>query len=651
MEFTLPAPRAGMGWRALVETDRPDAPERPVVLADRRRLGARSSLILAESALGNMGLSSGPPNAEAIDALASAVGIAAEWWDVGGKRTIVSPETKIALMSALGLEAGSEAAARESLAYVLDVTRRRRLPGSYVLRVDQSLAAPLRDTPQACEGRIDCEDGKVLEWRVDAGDGAQRTLLDGRTVVERTVPLPGLPIGRHRLTIGGVECELTVAPSEAYSPEAARRKRFGVTAQLYAMRREGDQGVGDFSTLALAAEAAGGAGAAYFGVSPMHMLFPRDRERASPYHPSDRRFLDPILIDVLDAALPRDEASMQRSAPWGPQSLRPRPQSLSTTAAVWTIKRAALEARHAVFARVRAARPRDAIVEDHDAFVGAGGDALRRFAAFEAIAGGPSGANWRSWPEALRDGDAKAIETTIAGDPQAFDFALFCQWLGDRQLKRAAARARAAGLEIGLFRDLAVGAAPDGAEAWAHAGELAQGVTIGAPPDPFSTEGQNWNLPAPNPLAGARKGWAAGREVAAANMRHAGMLRIDHAMGLQRLFLIPDGARPAEGSLSRLSARRSHRQHRARKPASEMHGDRRGSRHGGRGLPQPADESQHSGNAGVVVRTQWRRGAPASRLSAVVGRLRRNARSADARRLVAGRRHRRAARARPPDTG
>ncbi len=204
VEFTLPTPRARMGWRALVETDRPDAPERPVVLADRRRLGARSSLVLAESALANMGLSSGPPSAEAVDALASAVGIAAEWWDVGGKRTIVSPETKIALMSALGMEAGSAAAARESLAHVLDETRRRRLPGSCVLRADQPLAAPLRDTPQACEGRIDCEDGKVLEWRVDAGDGAQRILPDGRRVIERSVPLPALPIGRHRLTIGGV---------------------------------------------------------------------------------------------------------------------------------------------------------------------------------------------------------------------------------------------------------------------------------------------------------------------------------------------------------------------------------------------------------------------------------------------------------------
>ena len=104
------------------------------------------------------------------------------------------------------------------------------------------------------------------------------------------------------------------------------------------------------------------------------------------------------------------------------------------------------------------------------------------------------------------------------------------------------------GLEIGFYRDLAVGAAPDGAESWAHAAILARGVTIGAPPDPFSAQGQNWNLPAPNPLAGAREGWTSLSALYRANMRHAGMLRIDHAMGLERLFLIPEGAKPAEGA-------------------------------------------------------------------------------------------------------
>jgi len=170
------------------------------------------------------------------------------------------------------------------------------------------------------------------------------------------------------------------------------------------------------------------------------------------------------------------------------------------------------------------------------------------FAAFEAAANGDAGPNWALWSQDLRDGDPKAIDHAIERNRQGFEFALFCQWLADRQLGRAAGRAKAGGLEIGLYRDLAVGAAPDGAESWAHAGALAHGVTIGAPPDPFSVQGQNWALPAPNPVAGAREGWASLSAVYRANMRHAGMLRIDHAMGLQRLFLIPDGARPADGA-------------------------------------------------------------------------------------------------------
>jgi glycogen debranching enzyme GlgX/4-alpha-glucanotransferase len=544
VELWLPTPRSGMSWRVLVETDRPDAPERQVALADRRRLGARSSLILAESAVAHAGLGSGPPSAEAVDALAGAAGIAVDWWDVAGKRTIVSPETKIALLTALGLEAGSEAQTHESLAHVLDETRRRRIPASLVLRFDEPLAVALREMRLASEARVEREDGGVVEWRIDEGESAERTLPDGRTVSERTVPLPDLPIGRHRLTIDGVVCALTVAPPEAYGPEAALRKRFGVGTQLYALRRAGDQGIGDFSTLALAGEAAGGTGAAYLGVSPMHMLFPHDRERASPYHPCDRRFLDPILIDILDVRLPRDETVLAALGAAGAAIAAASATKFVDYPAVWKIKRPALEA----FARMRVARPMDPIVAECQAFVSAGGEALRRFAAFEAIAAGERGPNWRLWPSALRDGDAQAIEDAIAKDSEAFDLALFSQWLADRQLERAAARARAAGLEIGFYRDLAVGAAPDGAEAWSNASDLAQGVAIGAPPDPFSTEGQDWNLPAPNPLAGERRGWKALSELAAANMRHAGMLRIDHAMGLQRLFLIPDGAKPAEGA-------------------------------------------------------------------------------------------------------
>ena len=551
-EIRLPLPRAGMTWRALIDTHDPKAPERPIALADRERLHARSSLILAEAPTLSGGLRSGAPSVETIDKLASAAGIAAEWFDIAGNRTIVSPETKIALLSALGREAASEAEARESLTRVIDETQRRRLPFSLVLRLGEPAVAPLRDMPKSADARIEREDGEAAEWGVEASDGARRDLPDGRSVSERPIALPTLAIGRYRLIVDGVECALTIAPPEAHGPKGALSKRFGVAAQLYALRRIGedrDQGIGDFSALALAGEKAGSAGAAYCGVSPLHMLFPNERDRASPYYPSDRRFLDPIYIDALDdAGLPRDEALSGALAAMTSAFAAASATKYVKYDVVWRAKRPALEAWSAAFARARAARSGDPLVADYSRFVASGGEALRRFAAFQAIAEGEAGANWRLWPQDLRDGEAKAIEDAIERHREAFEFALFYQWLADRQLGRAAERARKGGLEIGFYRDLAVGAAPDGAESWAHAAELAQGVTIGAPPDPFSVQGQNWSLPALNPFAGARNGWASLNAIYRANMRHAGMLRIDHAMGLQRLFLIPEGASPAEGA-------------------------------------------------------------------------------------------------------
>ena len=393
----------------------------------------------------------------------------------------------------------------------------------------------------------------MLEWRLEPGEARRATLADDREVVQSTFALPTLPTGRHRLVVDGVECALTITPPEAFGAEAAWVKRFGVTAQLYALRRAGasgfDQGVGDFSTLAVLGESAGRAGAAYVGVSPMHMLFSQARDRCSPYHPSDRRFLDPILIDVLDrAGLPSDDLSEATIAALAPEIAAAAATPAVDYPAVWRLKRAALEARHAAFARARASRPGDGIVADYTKFLRQGGDALWRFACFEAIAAERRGEDWRRWPAPLRDGDAGALQAKTSERAEDVDFACFAQWLADRQLAKASERARAGGLAIGLYRDLAVGAAPEGGEAWARAGELARGLNIGAPPDPFSQAGQNWNLPAPNPLAGEREGWRGWSAVVAANMRHAGMLRIDHAMQLRRLFLIPEGAGASEGA-------------------------------------------------------------------------------------------------------
>jgi glycogen operon protein len=555
--LVLPEPRDGKAWRTLLDTGDDSIEDVPQPIADRARIGPRATLILAEGDAPAGATRLRPADAREIDALAAAVGISADWWDVAGRRTVVSPETKLALLAALRLPAGSQAELRESLARLVDETGARRLPLALVRRIGEPIFIPARYDPSALERPIEptfvAEDGQTLAWRAQASEARARVLADGRTIAEREIALPELPIGRHRLILDGVECALTVAPPEAYGAKAALRRRFGLAAQLYALRRNGggtaDQGIGDFTTLGLAGEQAGRAGAAYLGINPLHAMFETDRARCSPYHPSDRRFLDPIHIDVLDdCGLPRDA---QCDA-----ALAVRADAIGAAArlaavdydAVWTVKRAALAARFIAFERARANRPDDPLFADHARFVGEGGEALRRFAIFQAIARERRGEDWRLWPQALRDAEPEAMAAKAVKHSEIVDFVEFTQWLADRQLAGAAARAKAAGLDIGLYRDLAVGAAPDGAESWARARELALHVSVGAPPDPFSAQGQVWNVQPPDPIASARDGWRGFCALLGANMRHAGMLRIDHAMGLTRLFVVPDGARPAEGA-------------------------------------------------------------------------------------------------------
>jgi glycogen operon protein len=552
--ITLPEPRLTAGWRIAVDTSDDARTDAKIEIADRVDVPARSTLVLVEADASDDGRRARGPSLHEIDALANAAGIASDWWDVSGKRTVVSAQTKLALLDALRLPARTQALARESLDRFVAETGARRVPASLTLSNGGAAKFPLRAErsaiARAVEWRIATEDGQTLDGSVEIGDGRRRALANGRETLEHDLDLPVLPIGRHRLEVDGVSCALTIAPAAAHGAQANPRRRFGVSAQLYALRRgEGDQGIGDFTTLGLAGAAAAGQGAAYFGVSPMHTLFPSQRRRASPYHPSDRRFLDPLLIDTLAGeGLPRDETLDAALAELSGPIAAVAAHRAVDYAEVWRLKRAALRARFEAFARARAARPDDPVFADFARFLGEGGDSLRRFAIFEAISLERGGEDWRRWPNPLRDAAPDALAAKAAECAYEVDFALFCQWLGDRQLAGAAARAKAAGLEFGLYRDLAVGSAPDGGESWSRADELAIGVSVGAPPDPFSAHGQNWHLPPPDPVAGAREGWRGLAALYRANMRHAGLLRIDHAMGLTRLFVIPDGGKPAEGA-------------------------------------------------------------------------------------------------------
>jgi len=465
-----PDARAGFAWRALVDTSAPTGDPAAVAIdaTPASVVPAHAVVAIAEEAQHAARRGAPDDGLAALDRLAAAAGIAAEWWDVGGTRHVVAAETKRALLAAMGYPARTRDDARSHLA---DIAAAR----------------------------------------------ANTAALD--TVAGRCYLPPALRAGA---------------------------RRFGLAAHLYALRRAGDAGIGDFTTLARAAEATARVGGSLVGLNPLHALFAEDRERASPYHPSDRRFLDPIYVDVDAvpdlAASAEARALLDRSAP--------RLAGLAARthvdyAGVWDVKRAVLAACFATFGQ-RAAD--DPLVAEFDRFVAAGGASLAHFAWFEAIAAAYPRVQWQRWPDDLRAPDASGVAGFAAQHARAVRFALYLQWLADRQLAAAAARARAAGLAFGFYRDLAVGAAPDGAEPWANPGAFARDVSIGAPPDPFSPSGQVWCLPPPNPHAIRATGAAAFRELLAANMRHAGALRIDHVMGLTRLFWVPDGATAADGA-------------------------------------------------------------------------------------------------------
>jgi glycogen debranching enzyme GlgX/4-alpha-glucanotransferase len=435
-----------------------------------------------------------------LDTLADLAGIDSVWWDVDGGYHKVSAETKRALLTAMRLPGGTRGDLDSSLALL---TREPALPPVVIAAMGEAFTVRLGQ-PRPAWVTLIREDGSLERFHAAGGE----------------VTLPAQPNGRHRLLNEDRpehSSHLTVAPNACYLPPAllAGECRFGIAAHLYALRSGGDQGIGDFTTLSRLAAEAARAGASVLGLNPLHALFPHDRSRTSPYQPSDRRFLDPIYIDV--SGLPGGSAI---ASPGGPVDY----------SAVWAAKREVL---------LSAFRP-----GEHKA-ISAG---LRRFATFEAIAATLGISDWLHWPAELRHPDNPGVAGFAAQHRESVEFHAFLQDLADQQLAEAAASANRSGLKLGFYRDLAVGAAPDGAEAWSAQNTLMSGVSVGAPPDPFSAGGQVWSLPPPDPVAMRRDGYTAFNELLVANMRHAGALRIDHVMALRRLFVVPDGAGAIDGA-------------------------------------------------------------------------------------------------------
>jgi 4-alpha-glucanotransferase len=423
-----------------------------------------------------------------------------------------------------------------------DVTGRDHEVPAATLRAVLDAMGPA-PAPTAWPPVVVARAGRPHPWRPPAAEPVTVTLESGE---ERPLPaeLPGgLPPGRHRVVGGSGASTLLVAPGRCHLPPPLERggRSWGWGAQLYAVRSRASWGIGDLGDLAglLAATAPLGAGFAL--LNPLHAAAPQE---ASPYNPSSRVFRNPLYLRVetvpeLAGLEPGGRDRVEELAGRG-RALLDRGQI--DRPAVYRLKDEALRLAHGGLARLPDRRAGLAAYR-------AATEHLEQFATFCALQQ-VHGRDWRAWPAAYRHPAGTAVAAFAAGHRDEVDYHAWLQWLLDEQL----AAAGAAHPGLGVVNDLAIGFAPDGFDAWSFQDELAGGVTVGAPPDPLGPRGQDWGLPAFVPDRLAAGGYGPFAQTIRAGMAHAGGLRVDHVMGLFRLFWIPEGAEPAQGTYVRYPA-------------------------------------------------------------------------------------------------
>jgi len=500
---------------------------------------------------------------DALNRLASLAGIEEGWWDFFGHYRLVTAETKRAFLAAMGFNVADGTATEASLAEFETRPWRRWLePVLVVCERDGPPVVTLTLPATRCDA--------PLSWTVAEEDGGahhgevlpselpllEERDIDGVPTRRHGFQLPGLPMpGLHDLRLtaadGAVaELRLIVTPASAHLPHKLEGdgRLWGFATQLYALRTERNWGVGDFSDLADLARQAAPLGAAAIGVNPLHALFPTQPERFSPYSPSGRSFLNVIYIDV--EALPDFTESIEARRFYASPGLQARIAAAQNARLVdypnvGALKMTVLEL---CWKHFRANHLEDERGQEFRAFQSQGGLSAERFATFEALQEyitrqDPNKSYWRHWPEQYHSPESPAVAEFVAAHRDRVEFFWYLQWLADGQLAAAQAACYDAGMAVGVYRDLGVGIADDGAEAWGNQSLLCLGVSVGAPPDPLNLAGQDWGLVPFNPVTLREDGYRPMMEVLEANMAHAGALRLDHAMSLQRLYWVPRGAK------------------------------------------------------------------------------------------------------------
>jgi 4-alpha-glucanotransferase len=474
-----------------------------------------------------------------LAALAAAYGVATSYQDWSHRPMLVAAGTVRRVLGLLGVDASTPEAVQVALAEAETAAWRRLVPPTVVVRQEDpapiTIHFPFAERPQL---RVLLEDGSTVRV-VDHGPPLEEHHVDGHARMAVPFHLPiGLPLGWHRLeVIAGAEraeSVLVVAPTTVGLP-AGFRRGWGWMVQLYSIPSAASWGMGDYADLREVVRWSGAElGAGLVLCNPLHAFAPVAPIENSPYYPSSRRFRSPLYLRISDTAEygAADAATRARV-----DALRlPPPGQRIDRDAVWTAKCRALE--------LLFPSRRPAALAAFQAEHGAG---LADFGLFCALAE-RHGVPWQDWPSELHHRDAPAVARARRELAERIEFHSWLQLLCDEQLAAAAQAARDAGMPIGVVHDLAVGVDAGGSDGWALQDDLVLGASVGAPPDSFNQRGQDWRLPPWRPDRLAETGYAPIRDMLRGVLRHAGGVRIDHVMGLFRMWWVPAGASAAEGT-------------------------------------------------------------------------------------------------------
>jgi 4-alpha-glucanotransferase len=496
----------------------------------------------------------------ALDMLALRVGIEDRFRDAKGELRETSLETKRALLSAMKFQANSEEDAFAALAALDEQQWLRSLPPvrvAYASKGTVELDAVVPVGTSRITWRLELEGGENLSGTAECDDTTLRDKREirGRLLQRHRVRLSGpIPYGYHllRCELDDFVCSLIVTPGQCWLPEAAaqRERLWGIAVQLYLLRSATNWGIGDFTDLRKLVELVDQLGGDVVGLNPLHSMFLDNPEHASPYSPESRLLLNVLNIDVEavpELAESPETQQLIASEAFQVRLSECRQAPLVDYAGVAELK---LQALKLLFECCRTNTASNRWLE-FQAFRNSAGQAFEQSCVFEALRqhfASITGAlaDWHSWPVDYQHPSSSAVTRFAEEHSGAVTLYAWLQWLADQQLGAAAAAANP--MQVGLYRDLAVGTDSGGAATWSNPDAVVSFAHAGAPPDIHNPAGQDWGLPPFHPRILYETGYRNFIDLVRANMRHAGGLRVDHVMALQHLYWVPAGRSPREGA-------------------------------------------------------------------------------------------------------